>query len=152
MVSTRGRPRTHVDGREATASMADQPERVKVVMMNEAMAKHQESLLKIFDDRDVSNRRNETVAENIQVIVFGGTVHVNQTEEPIINEVSQGKRACSYKSFLCCKPPEFSGSEDPVACMKWIQGIKQGFNSSECEEGQRVRFGSQMLRDTTLTW
>ncbi|KAI3746500.1 hypothetical protein L6452_08934 [Arctium lappa] len=76
-----------------------------MLMMNETMAKQQESLLKILEDRDVSNRRNEMVTENVVVL----------------------DRGCT-------------------------QEIEQAFDSSECEEGQKVRFGSQMLSGLALTW
>ncbi|KAI3728939.1 hypothetical protein L6452_17584 [Arctium lappa] len=109
-----------------------------MLVMNEAMAKQKEFLLKIIEDRGMSNRMNETVTENVVVIGSGG----NPTEEPTTIDVRQGRRACSYKSFLCCNPLEFSGSDNPVACMNWIQETEQAFDSSECEEGQNVRFGS----------
>ncbi|KAI3701800.1 hypothetical protein L6452_27151 [Arctium lappa] len=166
MVSTRGRPHTRVDGVEATTSTTDQSGRAEVVVrpsvqpdlgggpevipqvdmasshpvirdansqsklmanmmlvMNEVMAKQQEFLLKVIEDRDVSNQRNETIAENIEVIGSGGTGHVIRTEEPITTEA---------------RPPEFSGSEDPVACIKWIQGIEQAFGLSECGDDQKL--------------
>ncbi|KAI3758298.1 hypothetical protein L6452_05857 [Arctium lappa] len=54
------------------------------------------------------------------------------------NEGRKGRRACSYKSFLCIKPPEFSGSDNPIACMNWTQEIEQVFDACECEEGQKL--------------
>ncbi|XP_024992449.1 uncharacterized protein LOC112526393 [Cynara cardunculus var. scolymus] len=61
-------------------------------------------------------------------------------------------RTCSYKTFLCCKPPEFVGFDDPMACMNWLQEIEQAIRACDCDEGQKVKFGSQMLRGAALTW
>ncbi|KAI3685416.1 hypothetical protein L6452_34658 [Arctium lappa] len=162
MVSTRGRPRMRVDGVETTTSTAHQPGRVEVVVrpsVQPVLGGGPEVIPQVdlalshpvIEDHDVSNKRIETIAENIEVIGSGGTGHVIRTEEPITVEARQGKIACSYKTFLCCRPPEFSGSEDPVACIKWIQEIEQAFGSSKCGDDQKVRFSSQMLRDTALT-
>ncbi|XP_024962213.1 uncharacterized protein LOC112502502 [Cynara cardunculus var. scolymus] len=49
-------------------------------------------------------------------------------------------------------PPEFMGSDDPVACMNWLQEIEQALRACDCDEGQKVKFGSQMLRGAALTW
>ncbi|KAI3706396.1 hypothetical protein L6452_24108 [Arctium lappa] len=194
MVNTRGRPRTRVDGLEATASTADQPKGVEVVVrppipqilgggpeviprvdlasshpvirdasspselmanmmlaMREEMAKQQEFLLKVIEDRDVNNRRSETVVENIVAGSGGAGTGVRVEERRIVNASGSGK-SCSYKSFLGCGPPEFSGSDDPVLCVKWIRAVEQAFGSSECGDDQRVRFGTQLLRDTALIW
>jgi len=39
-----------------------------------------------------------------------------------------------------------------VNCMRWLQEIEQVFESSECDEVQKVRFASQMLRGEALSW
>ncbi|KAI3757641.1 hypothetical protein L6452_05184 [Arctium lappa] len=194
MMNTRGRPRTRVDGLEATTSTADRPEGVEVVVhplvqqvlgggpeviprvdlasshpvirdasspsemmanmmlaMREEMAKQQEFLLKVIENRDVNNRRSETVVENI-VAGSGGVSTGVRAEENRIVGAPGGRKSCSYKSFLGCGPPEFSGSDDPILCVKWIRAVEQAFGSSECGDDQRVRFGTQLLRDTALIW
>ncbi|KAI3702180.1 hypothetical protein L6452_27906 [Arctium lappa] len=194
MVNTRGRPRTRVDGLEATTSTADQPEGVEVVVhppvqqilgggpeviprvdlasshpvirdasspsemmasmmlaMREEMAKQQEFLLKVIEDRDVNNRRSETVVENIVAGSGGAGTGVRAKENRIVG-APRDRKSCSYKSFLGCGPPEFSSSDDPVLCVKWIRAVEQAFGSSECGDDQRVRFGTQLLRDTALIW
>ncbi|KAI3758661.1 hypothetical protein L6452_06230 [Arctium lappa] len=194
MVNTRGRPRTRVDGLEATASTADQPEGVEVVMrppvqqilgggpevitrvdlasshpvirdasfpselmasmmlaIREEMAKQQEFLLKVIEDRAVNNRRSETVVENI-IAGSGGAITGVRAEENRIVGAPRNKNSCSYKSFLGCRPPEFFCFDDPVVCVKWIRAIEQAFGSSECGDDQRVQFGTQLLRDTALIW
>ncbi|KAI3746349.1 hypothetical protein L6452_08779 [Arctium lappa] len=122
-----------------------------MLAMREEMAKQQEFLLKVIEDRDVNNRRSETVVENI-VAVSGGTGTGVRVEERRIGNAPGSGKSCSYKSFLGCGPPEFSGSDDPVMCVKWIRAVEQAFGSSECGDEQRVQFGTQLLRDTALIW
>ncbi|KAI3696894.1 hypothetical protein L6452_29499 [Arctium lappa] len=194
MVGTRGRPRARVDGQEATASTAGQPEGVEVIVrppvqqvlgggpeviprvdlasshpvigdanpqsellasvmlaMREEMAKQQEFLLKAMEDRDVNHRRSETVVENAVVGSGNDGIRVTAVERRS-SEAPGNRKGCSYKSFLGCGPPEFFGSDDPVVCVKWIRAVEQAFGSSECGDDQRVRFGTQLLRDTALIW
>ncbi|KAI3684129.1 hypothetical protein L6452_33348 [Arctium lappa] len=194
MVNTRGRPRTRVDGLEATTSTAGQPEGVEVIIrppvqqvlgggpeviprvdlasshpvirdanprlellasvmlaMREEMAKQQEFLLKAMEDRDVNNRRSETVVENVVAGSGGDGIRVTAVERGI-SDAPGNRKSCSYKSFLSCGPPEFFGSDDPAVCVKWIRAVEQAFGSSECGDDQRVRFGTQLLRDTALIW
>ncbi|KAI3757500.1 hypothetical protein L6452_05040 [Arctium lappa] len=117
--------------------------------MNAAMAQQQEMFMKLLEDRDASNRRPETVAENVIVAGSGGS-------EPVVppNEIPPPgpPKACTFKTFLGCRPPEFKGTDDPLLCMNWVREMEQAFRSSECGEGQKAIFGSQMLRGTSLTW
>ncbi|KAI3735710.1 hypothetical protein L6452_15220 [Arctium lappa] len=165
MVNTRGRPRTCVDGLEATASTANQPEGVEVVVrppipqilgggpeviprvdlasshpvirdasspselmasmmlaMREEMAKQQEFLLKVIEDRDVNNRRSETVVENIVAGSGGAGTGVRVEEHRIVNASGSGKT------------------------------VEQDFGSSECGDDERVWIGTQLLRDIALIW
>ncbi|KAI3715649.1 hypothetical protein L6452_22635 [Arctium lappa] len=122
-----------------------------MLAMREEMAKQQEFLLKVIEDRDVNNRRSETVVENIVAGSGGAGTGVRAEERRIVNAPGSGN-SCSYKSFLGCGPPEFSGSDDPIMCVKWIRAVEQAFGFSECGDDQRVRFGTQLLRDTALIW
>ncbi|KAI3759549.1 hypothetical protein L6452_07441 [Arctium lappa] len=117
--------------------------------MNAAMAQQQEAFLKLLDDRDANHRRPETVAENVIVEGLGPVVPSNETPPP---EFRQPPKACTFKVFLGCRPPEFRGTNDPIACMNLIREMEQTFRSSECGENQKAVFRSQMLRGATLTW
>ncbi|KAI3692405.1 hypothetical protein L6452_32220 [Arctium lappa] len=120
-------------------------------MVTSAMEKQQEAFLKMLEDREPSYKRPEAVEENV-VGGSGGIENRVRSEEHRVIGTSKGGKSCSYKSFLGCGPPEFSGSEDPITCIKWIRAVEQAFGSSECGDDQRVRFGTQLLRDTALTW
>ncbi|KAI3758179.1 hypothetical protein L6452_05732 [Arctium lappa] len=122
-----------------------------MLAMREEMAKQQEFLLKVIEDRDVNNRRSKTVVENI-VVGPGGAGEGVRAEKHGIVGAPGNRKSCSYKSFLGCGPPEFSGSDDPILCVKWIRAVEQAFGSFECGDDQRVRFGTQLLRDTALIW
>ncbi|KAI3701767.1 hypothetical protein L6452_27096 [Arctium lappa] len=120
-------------------------------MVTSAMKKHQEVFQKILEDRDASLRRHGAVEENVLTGSKGSGSRV-RTEEHRVVGAPRGGMSCSHKSFLGCGPPEFSGSEDLVACVEWIRAVEQAFGSSECGDDQRVRFGTQQLRDTALMW
>ncbi|XP_024961593.1 uncharacterized protein LOC112502021 [Cynara cardunculus var. scolymus] len=120
--------------------------------MNRAMAQQQEFFMKLLEDRDANNRKHEAVAENVTIVGSGGTGNEIPTQELVTIDARQVGKVCSYKTFLCCKPPEFVGSDDPVACMNWLREIEQAFRACDCDEGQKEKFGSQMLRGATLTW
>ncbi|XP_024989348.1 uncharacterized protein LOC112523908 [Cynara cardunculus var. scolymus] len=116
------------------------------------MTQQQEFFLKILEDRDANNRKHEAVAENITNVGSGGTENGIPTQELETIDARQVGRVFSYKTFLSCKPPEFVGADDPVACMNWLREIEQAFRACDCDEGQKAKFGSQMLRGAALTW
>lgn len=120
--------------------------------MNETMEKQQELFMKLLEHRDTSHRRYEPVAENVIVAGSGGTENEIPTEGVVTLETRQAGRVCSFKTFLSCRPPDFKGTDDPVICMNWIREMEQAFQTCECGESQKAKFGSQMLRGAALTW
>ncbi|KAI3672731.1 hypothetical protein L6452_38828 [Arctium lappa] len=86
-------------------------------MMNSAMDKRDEKLLKVLEDRDASNRRHETVEDNA-VLGSGGADNAVGTEEHAVRADRGKEMGCSFKTFLCSRAPEFSGTTDPLACIK----------------------------------
>ncbi|KAI3745934.1 hypothetical protein L6452_08346 [Arctium lappa] len=114
-------------------------------MVTSAMEKQQEAFLKMLEDRDASLKRPEVVAENA-VAGTGGTGGENRTKGVVVLEAGQTGKGCSYKSFMGCKPPEFAGADDPVACMRWLREMEQAFRACGCDESHKLNFGSQMLR------
>ncbi|KAI3746259.1 hypothetical protein L6452_08685 [Arctium lappa] len=98
-----------------------------------------------------SRRVNPAVVGDNAVNGSGGSNNAIGTEEHMIRaEKKEG--VCSFKSFLCSRPPEFSGTTNPVACMNWIQNVEMAFELSECGDSQRAKFSSQLLRGEALTW
>ncbi|KAI3720369.1 hypothetical protein L6452_21285 [Arctium lappa] len=120
--------------------------------MNASMAQQHEVFLKLLDDQDANHHRNETVAENVIVAGSGGSGPRIPSNATVTPTASHEAKSCTFKAFLECRPPEFKGLDDPVACVSWIREMEQAFRSSECGEDQKVIFGSRMLRGTTLTW
>ncbi|KAI3757888.1 hypothetical protein L6452_05432 [Arctium lappa] len=86
--------------------------------MNSAMDKRDERLMKVLEDRDASNRRHETVWDNA-MLGSGGANNAVGTEEHAIRTKKWKEGGCSFKTFLCCRAPEFSETTDPLVCMKW---------------------------------
>ncbi|KAJ9554217.1 hypothetical protein OSB04_018262 [Centaurea solstitialis] len=123
--------------------------------VNEAMSKQQESFMKMLEDREASQRRNEAVGENAgngsgdaEVVVVTEETRTTGDKE---KEKAKAK-GCSYKNFLGCKPPEFRGCSDPVVCMYWLREMEMAFEASECDSSQRVKFASHLLKGEALTW
>ncbi|KAI3730124.1 hypothetical protein L6452_18800 [Arctium lappa] len=88
--------------------------------MNAAMAQQ----LKLLEDRDANNRRHEAVAKNIVVAGSGGTGPAIPSNQIPTSEARHTPKDCTFKAFLGCRPPEFKGSNDPVACMNWIREME----------------------------
>ncbi|KAJ9542955.1 LOW QUALITY PROTEIN: hypothetical protein OSB04_029461 [Centaurea solstitialis] len=114
--------------------------------VNEAMNKQQESFVKMLEDREASQRRNEAVGENAGN-GSGDAEALVVTEETRITGDKEKERAKakggSYKNFLGCKPPEFRGCSEPM---------EMAFEASECDDSQRVKFASHLLKGEALTW
>ncbi|KAJ9551398.1 hypothetical protein OSB04_015443 [Centaurea solstitialis] len=123
--------------------------------VNEAMNKQQESFVKMLEDREASQRRNEAVGENAGNGSGDAEVVVVTEETRITGDKEKEKakaKGCSYKNFLGCKPPEFRGCSDPVVCMYWLREMDMAFEASECDASQRVKFASHLLKGEALTW
>ncbi|KAI3740912.1 hypothetical protein L2E82_31387 [Cichorium intybus] len=67
-------------------------------------------------------------------------------------EASTKKVGCTYKSFLGCKPKEFSGTDDPVKAMEWIMHIEKVFRISKCADDDKVEFVTNQLTSGALHW
>lgn len=81
-----------------------------VQMMKSTMERQDERIRKLLEDRDANTRSQET-------------------------GINSSGKTCSFKTFLYSKPLEFSGTDNPVVCVNWIQEMEQAFDTSECEEG-----------------
>jgi hypothetical protein len=62
------------------------------------------------------------------------------------------QREFSYKEFSACSPPLFTGSTDPITCMRWISDVEGAFLTSNCPENAKVRCASNLLRDAAKDW
>ncbi|KAI3678290.1 hypothetical protein L6452_37577 [Arctium lappa] len=122
-----------------------------MMAMNKAMAQQQEMFLKLLEDRDTNNHRHEMVAENVIVVGSGGTGNGIPMDGIATLEAREAVKTCTFKTFLFCRPPEFKGNDDPIVCMNWIHEMEHDFRTSECGEGQKAKFGSQMLQGEALT-
>ncbi|KAI3684688.1 hypothetical protein L6452_33913 [Arctium lappa] len=119
--------------------------------MKSAMEQQEERIMKALEIRDANDRRREVINE-LGVRGLEGVGNVIQMEDLVAANMNYSERTHAYKNFLCNKPPEFSGTDSPAACLNWIQEMEQAFDSSECEEGQKAKFASRMMRGRALTW
>ncbi|KAJ9542143.1 hypothetical protein OSB04_028649 [Centaurea solstitialis] len=121
--------------------------------VTEAMTKQQESFARMLEERDTSHRRHEAVGENAGIGPGNAAVVVVTEETQTIGDKEKAKgKGCSYKNFLGCKPPEFRGCNEPITCLYWLREMEMAFEASECDDSQRVKFASHLLKGEALTW
>ncbi|KAI3715309.1 hypothetical protein L6452_22288 [Arctium lappa] len=159
MVNTRSRIQSSPEGQSVTESTADRPnETVTVVpplppLLNGRVEQIPRTNIATVDPfltevtpqtqlMDIMRAMKETMAKRQELFM-------KLLED---RETRQLGKECSYNSFLCCKLPELSGTDEPVKCMNWLKEIEQAFRACDCDEGQKVKYGSQMLRVSALTW
>ena len=64
----------------------------------------------------------------------------------------QGGDALLFREFSNTKPPEFDGTQDPVAAMRWISDIEGCFFTCSSPEHLKVRFALNQLRLGAKDW
>jgi hypothetical protein len=63
-----------------------------------------------------------------------------------------GRKGCSYKTFVSCKPMDFRGNEGAVGIIKWIERMESIIRISECKDESVVRYATCSFQDIALTW
>ena len=58
----------------------------------------------------------------------------------------------TYTDFSACKPPTYSGEQDPFKCHRWIQDVEGAFATSKVPEDRWVNFVINLLRDRAKSW
>jgi len=56
------------------------------------------------------------------------------------------------ETFLRNHQPTFKGRYDPDGAQTWLKGIERIFRVMQCNEVQRVRFGTHMLAEEADDW
>ncbi|KAD4384857.1 hypothetical protein E3N88_25025 [Mikania micrantha] len=59
---------------------------------------------------------------------------------------------CSYKSFVGCKPPSFTGVEGAVGLIQWLEKMENTLDISGCPEHHKVRYAAGSFNKRALTW
>ncbi|KAD2393961.1 hypothetical protein E3N88_40938 [Mikania micrantha] len=59
---------------------------------------------------------------------------------------------CSYKSFVGCKPPSFTGVEGAVGLIQWLEKMENTLDISGCPEHHKVRYAAGSFSKRALTW
>ncbi|KAJ9564187.1 hypothetical protein OSB04_000153 [Centaurea solstitialis] len=149
-------PRVNLDDRNPVITEVSPEMRIFDNVMKavtEAMSKQQESFARMLEERDASHRRHEAVGENAGIGSGDAAVVVVTEETRMTGDKEKAKgKGCSYKNFLGCKPPEFRGCNEPITCLYWLREMEMAFEASECDDSQRVKFASHLLKGEALTW
>ena len=64
----------------------------------------------------------------------------------IVKEKLGGRKGCSYKEFMACKPPLYNGEVDPIICQCWLSDIEGVFERTHCDTNDFVAYGTGQLR------
>ncbi|KAD4385371.1 hypothetical protein E3N88_25539 [Mikania micrantha] len=59
---------------------------------------------------------------------------------------------CSYKSFIGCKPPSFSGVEGAVGLIQWLEKMETTLDISGCPEHHKIHYAAGSFSKRALTW
>ena len=113
----------------------------------------QEKEARIAEIRDMVQ---EEVAKAIEVNMprYMEQMHDNLRDflrEELSTFKGEGKRV-TFKEFMSCKPTEFNGVVDPLKAKRWISDIEGTFETSRCDEADRVMFAGAQLRERGKDW
>ncbi|KAM0031761.1 hypothetical protein Hdeb2414_s0017g00512731 [Helianthus debilis subsp. tardiflorus] len=90
---------------------------------------------------ELTNLINTRVAEALAAYQAGQQANQNQNHPP----------ACTFKTFMDCKPQTFSGTEGAVGLLHWFEKVESVFAMCNCPEGDRVKYATGTLEDGALT-
>ncbi|MFS7918391.1 hypothetical protein Hanom_Chr03g00200471 [Helianthus anomalus] len=60
--------------------------------------------------------------------------------------------ACTFKTFMDCKPQTFTRTEGAVGLLRWFEKAESVFAMCNCPAGDRVKYATGTLADGALTW
>ncbi|KAJ9567767.1 LOW QUALITY PROTEIN: hypothetical protein OSB04_003733 [Centaurea solstitialis] len=118
--------------------------------VNEAMSKQQESFMKMLEDRETSQLRNEAVGENAG---NGSGDAERRPESPETRRKKRRKRRGAHtKTFWDANHPSSVGVTNRLRAYIGFREMEMAFEASECDDSQRVKFASHLLKGEALTW
>lgn len=62
------------------------------------------------------------------------------------------KKKCTFKQFLDCKPPDYSGSPNPTITLNWLWEVDRALDACQCEPELRVIYASRLLKGDAMVW
>jgi len=68
------------------------------------------------------------------------------------NNVGANAEVRMLETFLRNHPPTFKGRYDPDGSQTWLKEIERVFRVMQCEDAQKVRFGTHMLAEEADDW
>ncbi|XP_022014202.1 uncharacterized protein LOC110913686 [Helianthus annuus] len=75
-----------------------------------------------------------------------------EVDSNLAKEKPGGRKPCSYKEFMACKPPIYNGEVDPIVCQRWLSDIEGVFERTHCDEDDYVAYGTSQLRSQAKEW
>ncbi|XP_022022191.2 uncharacterized protein LOC110922189 [Helianthus annuus] len=75
-----------------------------------------------------------------------------EDDSKLEKEKHGGRKPCSYKEFMACKPPVYNGEVDPIVCQRWLSDIEGVFERTHCDVNDYVAYGTGQLRNQAKDW
>ncbi|KAD5508020.1 hypothetical protein E3N88_15723 [Mikania micrantha] len=98
----------------------------------------------------LTNQLKDVIPEMINRIQGHGNTSGHTTGEASGNTIHTSD--CSYKSFVGCKPPSFTGAEGAVGLIQWLEKMENTLDISSCPEHHKVRYAAGSFSKRALTW
>ncbi|KAD2805410.1 hypothetical protein E3N88_38787 [Mikania micrantha] len=98
----------------------------------------------------LTSQLKEVIPEMINRIQGQGNTSAHTTGEASGNTGHTSD--CSYKSFVGCKPPSFTGVEGAVGLIQWLEKMENTLDISSCPEHHKVRYAAGSFSKRALTW
>ncbi|GJY09185.1 reverse transcriptase domain-containing protein [Tanacetum coccineum] len=88
-----------------------------------------------------------------EALAAAAVTHAASTqEETNLGSNSSQNKACNYKEFHAVMHENFCGTEGAVGLTRWFKKLESQLWISNVAEGDRVKFASSTLLDSSLTW
>ncbi|KAD6796236.1 hypothetical protein E3N88_07132 [Mikania micrantha] len=98
----------------------------------------------------LTNQLKDAILEMINRIQGHGNNSGHTTGEASGNTGTTSD--CSYKSFVGCKPPSFTGVEGAVGLIQWLEKMETTLDISGCPKHHKVRYAAGSFSKWALTW
>ncbi|KAI3802031.1 hypothetical protein L1987_30154 [Smallanthus sonchifolius] len=78
--------------------------------------------------------------------------HVWEEDVEVVLVAENQQPACTFKTFMDCKPHTFSGAEGAVGLLRWFEKVESVFAMCNYPLANQVKFASGTLEGPALTW
>ncbi|KAK9079891.1 hypothetical protein SSX86_001564 [Deinandra increscens subsp. villosa] len=115
--------------------------------------------LKAQISEEVGNAIQAAIPEYVQKIQEDLLITLSEKFEELKNALlnkgeasTPKKKGSSFKDFMACKPPQYTGDPDPIASHRWVTNVEGVIKRSHCDAADQVIFATGLLVDRAKDW